>query len=168
MKKLILFAVLLISMMANAQKNEVKLDILDILVVRALDVSYERSINDESTIGVSAFINFEKEDRDFRYNEELQIVPYFRYFFGDYKIFDIYGELFGSLNFGEDEITLDNGTKDEESYTDFALGLGAGLKHVSKNGFVLDLNIGIGRNLFNTDISPEFVPRVGISVGKQF
>jgi hypothetical protein len=46
--------------------------------------------------------------------------------------------------------------------------LGFGGKHISDNGFVVDIHIGIGRNLFNTDLSHEVVPRAGISIGKRF
>ncbi|NIJ43924.1 hypothetical protein FHR24_000363 [Wenyingzhuangia heitensis] len=170
MKKIVFIFTLFIAMGANAQNSQIKLDLLDILVMRTLDVSYEKQLNDEASIGLSVFINFEDKDTKFRYNEDFQITPYFRQYITTSNGFDVFGELFGSLNFGETDEKTENGLVVEESknYSDFALGLGAGAKHVSKNGYVFEFNAGIGRNLFNAKVSRQFVPRFGISVGKQF
>jgi len=161
MKKIVLGLSLFVSLFSSAQQNDVKLDLFDILALKSLDVSYERTLNDEASVGVSVFVNFEGKDKKFRYNEDFQLVPYFRQNFTQISGFDLFGEIFGSLNVGQKE-------KEEENYTDFALGLGAGLKRVSENGYLLEVNAGIGRNLFNTDNSEHIVPRIGLSVGKQF
>jgi len=171
MKKSLFVFILFISLGIVAQKQEVKADLLDILALRSLDVSYERILNDEASYGLSVFVNFEPESSDFRYNEDFQIVPYFRQNFSKVGSFDFFGEVFGSLNFGDtDEKKNDLGVVIEksENYTDFALGLGAGLKHVSTNGYIFEIHGGIGRNLFDTDKSSSVVPRFGINVGKQF
>ena len=172
MKK-IAFVVLLICFSASvfAQKNQVKLDLLDILVLRTLDVSYEYQLNDEASVGASVFVNFESRDQDFRYHEDFQLVPYFRQFFSHNGNFRFFGELFGTLNFAQTEAQKDaqgNVTQASENYSDFALGLGTGIQHISRNGYVFELNAGLARNLFNADVSREFVPRFGIGVGKQF
>ncbi|MGY6649451.1 hypothetical protein [Wenyingzhuangia sp. IMCC45574] len=159
MKKLFLIVTLFAGLGLSAQNHEVKLDLLDILVFRTLDISYENQLNDEAALGLSVFINFEPKNADFRYNENFQLTPYFRQFFSNSKSFDIFGELFGTLNFAE---------KDDQNYSDFGLGIGGGAKHVSKNGYIFEFNAGVARNLFNADVSREFVPRFGISVGKQF
>ena len=65
---------------------------------------------------------------------------------------------------------MENGTmlRDVEvEYSDFALGFGVGGKFVSKNGFLIDLSFGIGRNLFNRD-SPDLVVLPNINVGYRF
>lgn len=170
MKKILFLFILFITLGANAQNNQIKVDLFDILVLRTLDVSYENQLNDEASVGLSVFINFEDKDAKFRYNEDFQITPYFRQYITNSNGFDFFGELFGTLNFAETEEKTENNVVVEESqnYSDFALGLGAGGKHVSKNGYVFEFNVGVGRNLFNSKISRQFVPRFGISVGKQF
>lgn len=168
MKKIVLGLSLFATFFASAQQHEVKVDLLDILALKSLDVAYEHALNDEASLGLSVFINFEDKDKDFRYNEGFQLIPYFRQNFKQIGSFDLFGEVFGSLNFGENEVKNDAGEKVDEDYTDFALGLGAGLKRVSSNGYVLEANIGIGRNLFNSDKSHAVVPRFGLSIGKQF
>lgn len=163
MKKAIFILSLVFTLGASAQNHEIKIDLLDILVLRTLDVSYENHLNDEAAVGLSVFINFEPKDKDFRYQEDFQLTPYFRQFFTTSKGFDFFGEVFGTLNFGEKEIDME-----DKNYSDFALGIGAGGKHISRYGYVFEFNVGIGRNLFNADMSPEIVPRLGVSIGKQF
>jgi hypothetical protein len=164
MKKFLFLSIFLASFAVSAQKtNEIKLDVFDILALKSLDVSYEHVLNTESSVGLSILFNFEK-DASFRYKQDFALTPYYRQHLFNRGNVNFFGEFFGSINSGE-ELNSDD---IEEDYTDFAFGLGFGGKYVSVNGFVLDIHAGIGRNLFNTDISPEIVPRVGISVGKRF
>jgi hypothetical protein len=164
MKKFLFLSIFLASFTVSAQdSNEIKIDVFDILALKSLDVSYEHIMNSESSVGLAILFNFEKTAK-FRYKQDFALTPYFRQRLFDKGNVNFFGELFGSINSGEDL----NSDGIEEDYTDFAFGLGFGGKYVSENGFILDIHAGIGRNLFNTDISPEIVPRVGISVGKQF
>ncbi|WP_010134416.1 hypothetical protein [Ochrovirga pacifica] len=171
MKKLLFISILFASVASFGQNNQIKLDLLDILVFRTLDVSYENQLNDEASVGLSVFINFEPKSADFRYNENFQLTPYFRQFLTTNKGFDFFGELFGTLNFGEKETEMTEmgvTTKEKRNYSDFGLGIGAGGKHVSRNGYIFEFNVGVARNLFNAKMSRQFVPRFGVSVGKQF
>lgn len=162
---LILFA--LTFKMASAQTNEIKVDIFDVLALLAVEVTYEYSLNSESSLGISGLYNFSETSSKFRYKENYAITPYFRQnLFGPGSI-NYYLEFFGSLNSGD--VESDNLEELENTeYTDFALGLSFGGKYISNNGFIADIHLGIGRNLFNTDLSPGIIPRVGISIGKQF
>ena len=162
---LVLFA--LVFKMSSAQTNEIKVDVFDILALLALDVTFEHNLNTESSIGIAAMFNFASESSSFRYEQEFALTPYYRQTFFSKGNFDYFGEFFGCLNRGDiDPAKLEIG--DSPTYTDFALGLSFGGKYVTANGFVADIHAGIGRNLFNTDYSASIVPRVGISVGKQF
>lgn len=166
MKKILFLVVLAISFVGTAQNNkEIKLDIFDVLALKSLDISYEYIMNDESSIGISVLSNFEKKSASFRYSQKLVVTPYYRQHLFQRDNVNFFGELFGAINTGDlepDELG------DPDSYTDFALGLGFGGKYLSENGFVVDFHAGIGRNLFNTNLSQEVVPRIGISVGKRF
>lgn len=162
---LILFA--LIFKISSAQTNEIKVDIFDVLALLALDVTYEHSINTEASIGISALFNFAESDASFRYNEEFVLTPYYRQTLFTKGNIAYFGEFFGAINSGDIKVE-DLEIGDDPTYTDFALGLSFGGKYVSDNGFIADLYLGIGRNLFNTNKSRDVVPRVGISIGKQF
>ena len=157
MKKIFLIAVIFISSLAQAQQ-EVKVDILDALALKTIEVSYEHYTASRSSIGISALFNFEKKSSDFRYNEEWMITPYFRHYFTDNSNWNYFGEVFLGIN---------NGTKNNNEYTDGALGIALGSKYISGGGFVIDVYGGLGRNMFTSE-SRSVVPRVGINLGYRF
>jgi hypothetical protein len=86
---------------------------------------------------------------------------------------DFFVEGFSMINTGINSKTYyynKNGTLssiDKNRFTDFPLGFGLGSKWIHKKGFVLEINTGIGRNLFS-DNSPEIVGRGGITLGYRF
>lgn len=170
MKKLTLIALLLTSTITIAQQ-EIKVDILNALALKTIEVSYEHYLNEDSSAGISLLFNFEKRTSDFRYNEDQMITPYFRHYFTSGRVWNTYGELFFGYNKGKEkkEITTENSKTEIQykKYTDGALGIAAGAKYLSKSGFLVDVYGGIGRNLFNK-ISPTIVPRVGINIGYRF
>ncbi len=167
MKKTLLIAVLFIGSFAQAQQ-EVKVDLLDALALKTVEVSYEYYTTERSSVGLSTLINFEKKTKDFRYNENWMITPYFRHYFTDNSNWNYFGEVFMGINGGEKEVDLVGSNKKEyEKYTDGALGLAIGSKYVSSGGFILDVYAGLGRNMF-TSKSPVVVPRVGINLGYRF
>ncbi|MCD8451291.1 DUF3575 domain-containing protein [Tenacibaculum dicentrarchi] len=167
MKKTLLIAVLFIGSFAQAQQ-EVKVDLLDALALKTVEVSYEYYTTERSSVGLSTLINFEKKSKDFRYNENWMITPYFRHYFTDNSNWNYFGEVFMGINGGEKEVDLVGSNKKEyEKYTDGALGLAIGSKYVSSGGFILDVYAGLGRNMF-TSKSPVVVPRVGINLGYRF
>jgi len=167
MKKLLLAGAILISSFANAQ-DELKLDIFDALALKTVEVSYEHYLNEQSSVGVSALFNFEKQSADFRYNEKRSLTPYFRHYFTTEYNWNFFGEAFFSLNYGEkDVIAYGGGGPLTEDYTDGALGVAVGLKYTTDNGFVIDIYGGAGINLFTED-SPVIVPRTGVNLGWRF
>ncbi len=167
MKKVFLIAVIFISSFAQAQQ-EVKIDILDALAFKTVEVSYEYYTSEQSSIGISALFNFEKKSSDFKYNEERMITPYFRHYFTNNTNWNYFGEVFMGINTGEKEIEVEGSTtKQYKEYTDGALGIAIGSKYVSSGGFVIDVYAGLGRNMFSSE-SRSVVPRVGINVGYRF
>jgi hypothetical protein len=159
MKKLFIVIAILTASITQAQQ-EIKLDIFDALVLKTIEVSYEKYIDETSSFGVSGLINFEKNSADFKYNEKRVITPYFRHYFTSDNNWNFFGEGFFAFNFGEKEI----GPSTYEDYTDGALGIAVGIKYVSEGGFTVDIYGGAGRNLFSTN-SPIVVPRVGVNIG---
>jgi hypothetical protein len=166
MKKLLIVVAILTASFSQAQQ-EIKLDIFDALVLKTIEVSYEKYLNDKSSFGVSAMINFEKNSADFRYNEKRALTPFFRHYFTKESNWNFFGEGFFSLNFGEKEMKILGGPSTYEDYTDGALGVAVGAKYISPNGFTVDIYGGAGRNLFSEN-SPIVVPRVGVNIGWRF
>ncbi|PCH77019.1 MAG: hypothetical protein COB98_04675 [Flavobacteriaceae bacterium] len=168
MKKYTIIIVLFIGSIVQAQQ-ELKLDLLDALALKTVEVSYEKYISNQSSIGLSVLFNLEKKSSDFRYNEERMLSPFFRHYFSRNGAWNMFGEVFFGLNSGEKELKAETESKEKQyqSYTDGALGLAIGSKYISETGFVVDIYGGLGRNLFSDD-SPVVVPRVGINIGYRF
>ncbi|QNM85477.1 hypothetical protein H9W90_15015 [Polaribacter pectinis] len=165
MKKLALILVLLTSSITYSQQ-EIKLDIANALVIKSLEFSYENYISEESSFGISALYNLEKQSATFRYNENMMITPYYRHYFTTNEKWNFFGEGFVGINSGKTESVEDSGVYDLK-YTDGALGVAVGTKYISSGGLIVDLYAGLGRNLFGSD-SPIIVPRVGLNVGWRF
>lgn len=166
MKKLLFTIAVLMASLTQAQQ-EIKIDIFDALALKTVEVSYERYLDEQSSIGISALLNFEKNSADFRYNEKRSITPYFRHYFTADSQWNFFGEGFFSFNFGEKEIEITGLPSTYEDYTDGALGVSIGTKYVSEKGMTIDIYGGAGRNLFS-DNSPVILPRVGVNIGWRF
>lgn len=155
-------------------KNELSINAFNLVVFGAIDVAYERIIDPNSSWSVEGFIlalNRESENADYIFTRSASLTGKYKYFFGDRSAWGFYVNGMAMLSTGEyyDE-TLDswgNYIRVDKNYTDLALGFGLGGKWVSKQGFFLDLNTGIGRNLLNSD-SPVIVGQFNVNVGKRF
>lgn len=147
-------------------KNEIKGNAL-FLVAGALEVTYERIINEESAVGVSLFLPYDNE-----IDVNFSLTPYYRFYFGNKPAAGFFVEGFGMLNSYDDSIyTYINNSSNYEDVTrtDFALGFGLGAKWITRKGFVFEINGGVGRNLFNSSDSDfEIVGRGGITLGYRF
>ncbi len=156
----------------NAQTNfnEIKLNGL-FLVLGAFEVTYERTINEESGAGVTVFLPIDDDVSD---DINYYISPYYRFYFGKKYAAGFYVEGFGMLNSTNESLFFtdtinDDFTGTRKKITDFALGIGIGGKWVTKSGFVGEIGFGVGRNLFNSnDLDYEIIGKGGITLGYRF
>ncbi len=152
----------------NQNFNEVKINGL-YLVLGAFDVTYERTLNEESAFGVNVFLPFDDDIND---DVNYYISPYYRFYFGKKYAAGFFVEGFGMLNSTNDYRFSNNGfdtVLKEDNITDFALGIGLGGKWITASGFIGELNLGFGRNLFNNDrYDYEIIGKVGITLGYRF
>ncbi|WOD44831.1 DUF3575 domain-containing protein [Hwangdonia lutea] len=143
--------------------NEIKLNGL-FLIIGALDVTYERTLNEESGVGISILLPIDNNVSD---DIKYMISPYYRFYFGEKYAGGFFLEGFGMLNSTNREINFSNDTYDFR--TDFALGIGLGGKWITKSGFIGELSFGVGRNLFNNkNTDYEIIGKGGISIGYRF
>lgn len=183
MKKIVFVAALLLSgICINAQedstpdfpRNEFKGNAL-FLILGSFELTYERLINEESGLGVSVNVPFVKDDWDLN----VSVTPYYRYYFGNKPAAGFFAEGFAMLNnfreyYSEFVGDWNSGTGSwnygSKTQTDIALGIGIGGKWISKKGVLLELNAGVGRNIFGGGVygDYEFVGRGGITVGYRF
>jgi hypothetical protein len=185
MKKVILVSFLFFSVFAmNAQetesdqkaekKNELKINAFNLIAFEYIDIAYERVLNEESSVGVGLLFGLDNEVLGFNdLTREFSITPYYRQFFGKKYAEGFFVEGFGMLHSGEDEIYLgfNEVTFDDvvrrENFTDVALGLSVGGKFSTERGFLLEVYLGIGRDLLGNSPT-EVVGRGGISLGYRF
>ncbi len=158
------------------RKNELRIDFGKIILNSRLQLTYEYFIKNRLSVGVSAmFINGqEKTYNSFQGERKYQIDPFVRYSFSNNRRSLFYAELFSSINGGSnDKIARLNNEKYgyydkiEYHYTDVAIGSSIGYKVYIAHRFPINLNLGLGFNLFNNS-SPAVLSRVGISTGYRF
>lgn len=179
MKKIILFLSLSLFSLGFSQtkdtisfpKNEIKGNAAYLLGAFP-EFSYERILNNESSIGVSLGFSIDET-----ITTTFELTPYYRHFFGKKPAAGFYAEGFTMINSVSPEHYLYNPatqitTYHKDSYTNFAVGFGLGGKWVSKKGFVFEIGAGIGRNLTNSIKNENndltFVGRGGITFGYRF
>ena len=155
-------------------KHELKVNATNLILFSYLDGAYENLINEESSFGVNLLFSFSDDEVLDEYRT-FSITPYYRQYFSKKYAKGFFVEGFAMLNSGESlsDVAIFNEFGEIErfedgTYTDFALGLSVGGKFVTPRGFVVDLYLGVGRNLFNTDASPEIVGRGGVTLGYRF
>lgn len=153
----------------DIKRNEIKGNAL-YLILGNFEVTYERILNQESAVGISISAPFDNDNWDINYTA----TGYYRYYFGKKIAAGFFGEAFGMLNNVDDFIYEETSTDynyEQKTLTDFALGIGLGGKWVTKKGLLLEINAGVGRNLFNNqydDRDYELIGRAGITVGYRF
>jgi len=159
------------SIQKTKNRHELKLNALGLLTSEWLDLSYEGLINQESSFGMALQIGFDEESRvSNSFYRTFSLTPYYRRYFSSKFAKGFYVESFAMLHTNKDAYEDFLGTQFRSSvHTSFGLGFSIGGKFVSKDGFVADLYVGIGRNLgSNAHIEQDFVGRIGISLGYRF
>lgn len=160
---------------------ELKINVFNLIAFAAIDLSYERLINEDSSYGVAVFYNSsDNKNADILFPKKFSITPYYRWFFSENKYArGFFIEGFGMLNTFQDMFynnydSYENSNK-VESQTGFALGVSVGGKFITEGGFTTEILLGVGRNLIkekNDDYYGFFenniVGRLGISLGYRF
>lgn len=163
-------------------KNEIKFEVVSAIASGKIQVSYERFISTDFSIGISGIINEgNKLEKDYtngknRTLEDYQIIPFVRYSLSKSQIRYYFVEVFVSANSGQyhdlerliDENNNGYYKSVDKNYSDFALGAAIGHKFYIKEKLGIDIFVGMGKNLFSNGESPDIVSRVGINVGYRF
>lgn len=189
MKKITILILICISTISIAQekqeenypqdinkKHEIKLNALGLIAFEWLDVSYEYLINEESSFGTGLLIGFNNDSSLDEYRK-FSLTPYYRRYFSNKYARGFFVEGFGMLHSYENnyyDYYYDiNGNyqpnyNNDDTKTEFAVGIAVGGKFISKKGFTTEIYLGIGRNLGGDNSSLEAVGRGGISLGYRF
>jgi hypothetical protein len=164
------------------RKNEVRVDLLSLATDGRLNLTYERFLNKDFSLGITfgmADNDQVNEDFDKGYRNTVpkyDITPFVRYNLSKGQRSFYFAEVFASANGGDfketvrrtDEVGNAYYVNEKSDYTDFAIGAGLGYKLYFSQKFAVELMVGFGTNLFNKEKSPDTVSRVGVSFGYRF
>ena len=150
------------------EKNEIRLNALDLIVHPALSISYERLVNESNGYGISLFANFGDNNTSY---QNIALTPYYRFYFLNRKDFGasgIFVEAFSSFS----TVDFDGDTNTDSGEFQFSMGVALGKKWVNRNGFTFELFAGVGRYFINRETDDSYHPeahgRFGIAIGKRF
>lgn len=153
---------------APTKLNELKLNLGTTIFGLFPEISYERIISEDFSLGASAGISLGEE-----YTLDYALTPYARWFFGGSSTnLQKYGagffiELNGSL-FSRDHLDIiyehSSSSTFSSNKTGAGLGLALGWKYLSKNNWIGEFYMGGGRDFTND----SGYPRVGLTIGKRF
>lgn len=147
------------------RKNEIKLNLPTTLLSHFFELSYERIVSSDFSIGSSTGINL--EDADFF--PKFTITPFARWFFGGNRrsmnkaASGFLIELNTSIN-QQIDFKYNQGYSSEEKVLCFGIGTSIGWKYISSNNWSSEIILGLGRNIGHD----SFYPRIGVSIGKRF
>ncbi|MDT0620232.1 hypothetical protein [Croceitalea vernalis] len=162
------------SQFATAKRNELSIDVLSAIGIPALNPRYEYILGKYSGVGIDLFISLDGDDNftDFSEYESFSLTPYYRqYFFSkeDYGAKGFYAEGFVKFFTYDANISESiNNSVTQESIFDTSIGAGIGWKWISQSGFLVDLGIGVGRNLALSDNAQQFNNELQIRGGLNF
>lgn len=180
MKKMILIGLCLASsVFANAQQadttatknagingnNELKLNLV-YTIAGFPELNYERIIKDDMSVGVAVLVGLEKNSE-----YSFGVMPNYRVYFGSKKANGFFIEANAAVISNRDDYYSYSSSWDYrnslyKTETNFGLGAAAGAKFLTKNGFVGEIFLGVGR-LFGNSVDDAY-PRAGITIGKRF
>ena len=165
-------------------KHEVRLDIFQLIVLPGFDVSYERFIDDLSSWGVSAFINFDNEFSEAYRFEHFEISPYYRLYFRRKNANNsgFFVQPLLSLTSGEYDYYPENfnfnlpNNNDQDGVKDFfglAGGAVIGRKWVNQKRYTFEIHAGVGRYFVFEKTNNAYrdgtaYPRINFAIGRRF
>jgi hypothetical protein len=189
--KRILFVALLLSASLQAQnadstamlarRNEVRVDMLAIITPGRFNLTYERFLDKDWSVGITGGFSDSKKidedfDRGYRNNvPQYDVTPFVRYNLSKSQTSFYFAEVFASYNSGDfkETVRIVDGDQayyinEKSTYSDLGVGAGLGYKLYIKQQVGIELLFAFGTNLFNKDKSPDTLSRVGLSVGYRF
>lgn len=152
-----------------SKKNEMKLNLPLTIFASYPEVSYERVLNMDISVGASLGVGLDEK----RAPMDFAFTPYFRWFFGGNRksmekagtgfFIEANGALFSA---NKNSAFFDDNNDETKNKSKFGagLGLGVGWKYLSRNNWVGEICYGIGRDF----IKERAYPHIGISIGKRF
>lgn len=140
------------------KKHEIKINTFNLIKEKIIDLSYERLLNENSSVGISFLFGTDKKEDNLSY----AFKPFYRRYFSKKYARGFFVEGFGSLKHTKASNYFPN-----NNGTSFSFGVGLGVKLVSKKNISAEAMLGIGRELGNK-INAGNLSFPGFSIGFRF
>ena len=150
------------------RKHEIKIGGIKLIAGPIFEGTYEYIYSKDFTFGSSVLMNL---NTDSDYSEDFSLTPFARFYFQESKEYGAYGffvEGFAKYYSGKYVSIYIYNEADEKKFSAAALGLSLGKKWVNNSGFVLELLVGVGRTIGNSNNAPEAVFRGDLNIGYRF
>lgn len=156
-------------------KNELKAN-LAMTLFNLPEISYERIVSDNQSLGLSFGISFlEESEMGIKY----MFTPNYRLYFSKKRAAGFFMEANASIyeervNWGyyNPYYYYNYRYSSSERQVNVGVGFSTGYKFITKSNWTGEMNVGLGRGLLNrnTSIEREYdvYPRLGFSIGKRF
>lgn len=158
-------------------KNEIRLNLFQ-SVLGLPEINYERILEDNFGVGFYAAYSLENE-----YDTSLRslLMGYGRLYLGNYKpavgfyiegntglvLQESYYSYTETPYYSSSSYYPYQYNSNPRLYAGLGIGVAAGYKFLTKNNWVGEFSLGIGR-VFGNNVIVEAYPRLGISIGKRF
>lgn len=175
--------------------KEIKLDITDLIIFPAFELTFEKIQDPYSSIGLGLFLNLSDHNSSNRnWSDVVTITPFYRFYFfnkKDYGGAGFFAEIFSKFSFAKQDVLYYNPdlsfedmyNTEEENFFDIAPGASIGQKWLNRKGWTFEVSVGFGRFLLNNDDEdmpvdgsgrvmsssrPQAAFRGGFTIGKRF
>ncbi len=156
-------------------KNEVKANFA-MAVLDMAEISYERILSKNQTIGLSFSISYLNE---LEMGIKYMFTPNYRLYFSKKRAAGFFMEANASIyeervswSYYQPYYHYEYWLGSTERQVNVGVGFSTGWKFITETNWTGEMNVGLGRGLLNrnTSISREFeyYPRLGFSIGKRF
>lgn len=169
---------------AKAQAvNEVKINILNTIVMASVELGYEHFIDRDQSVGVDLMLNdrffmlSESKKKGKKFKTNSVAVNYNFYFGGDnnengsgYVVTPFLKYRFGDFEENKWDAEVEQTIKETTDMNSFIIGVGLGYKWVRNDSFAIQPFVNIGRN-FSSDVNDRFwqiEPNIGVNLGYRF
>ena len=164
-----------------SKKNEIRVDVLS-TVMSKFNVTYERFLTKNYSVGVSCIFSNNKKLRD-DFDEgninnftKYEIIPFVRYNLSQSQRSFYFVEIFADINGGDfreivlltDAANNNYYAVEKSKFSDLAMGAAVGYKYYIKDQIGIEFLVGFGSNLLNKEKSLDIISRVGLGVSYRF
>ena len=155
----------------SERKNDIMLSPIELIASPALNVSYERLLDEKSGVGINGIFLLDKKDSD--NNGFSQVSPYYRMYFGKKYASGFFVEGFVPITTTKDVYYYSNNgpydTRTEESMTTVGIGVGFGGKWVARKNIIFEASCGVGRRFGNNKYNSDMITGKGmLGIGYRF